>query len=245
MDMNDVIFCFILPLSVLIVTLICGRVNLKVVKERWSNFKEIVSIKEILLVSANQLLLSIGISNLSLGLLAGDNIGKTLDLINDSFGNPTNNKELVFFLMTVVILAPLLEEIVYRRVVFRRLNLRFSFIFSAVISSAIFGIGHELLSLLSATIFGVTCCVLYRKYNNLLVPITVHFVNNLIAGIFMTLSYFDGTLNEQISVITDYDIKIFLILGIFLTSITMIIFIRFIMKNRQYLKREKRISKVY
>lgn len=208
-------------------------------KERWSNFKEIVNIKEILIVVATQIFLSIGLSNLSFGFLASKNMSKALETINDISLNPTTNKELVFSFIFGVILAPIFEEIVFRRVVFRRLNLRFSFMFSAVISSLIFGIGHELLAVLGATIFGVACCVLYRKYNNLLVPIAVHCVNNLIAEIFTILGYFDGTLNEQISVITDYDIKMSFISGIFLTTITMIIFIRFIMKNKQYLKREK------
>lgn len=239
MEINDVMLGFILPLAVLIAIFMFGRVNTKLVKERWSNFKQIASIKEILIVVATQIFLSIGLSNLSLGFLASTNMTKALEAANDTFGNPTTNKELVFFLISVVILAPVLEEIIFRKIVFKRLNLKLSFITSAVISSAIFGIGHELLAILGAIIFGVTCCVLYRKYNNLLVPIAVHFLNNLIAGTMLSVGYFQGTLNEQISVITNYDIKVSFISGILLTTITMIIFIRFVMKNKQYLKREK------
>ena len=239
MEINDVMLGFILPLATLIAILIFGRVNTKLVKERWSNFKQIANIKEILIVVATQIFLSIGLSNLSLGFLASTNMTKALEAANDTFGNPTTNKELVFFLISVVILAPLLEEIIFRKIVFKRLNLKLSFITSAVISSAIFGIGHELLAILGAIIFGVTCCVLYKKYNNLLVPIAVHFVNNLIAGTMLSVGYFQGTLNEQISDITNYDIKVSFMSGILLTTITMIIFIRFVMKNKQYLKREK------
>lgn len=239
MEINDVMLGFILPLATLIAILIFGRVNTKLVKERWSNFKQIANIKEILIVVATQIFLSIGLSNLSLGFLASTNMTKALGAANDTFGNPTTNKELVFFLISVVILAPLLEEIIFRKIVFKRLNLKLSFITSAVISSAIFGIGHELLAILGAIIFGVTCCVLYKKYNNLLVPIAVHFVNNLIAGTMLSVGYFQGTLNEQISDITNYDIKVSFMSGILLTTITMIIFIRFVMKNKQYLKRDK------
>lgn len=239
MEINDVMLGFILPLAVLIAISMFGRVNTKLVKERWSNFKQIASIKEILIVVATQIFLSIGLSNLSLGFLASTNMTKALEAANDTFGNPTTNKELVFFLISVVILAPLLEEIIFRRIVFKRLNLKLSFITSAVISSAVFGIGHELLAILGAIVFGVTCCVLYRKYNNLLVPIAVHFVNNLIAGTMISVGYFQGTLNEHISVITNYDIKVSFISGMLLTTITMIIFIRFVMKNKQYLKREE------
>lgn len=240
MEINDVILGFILPLAVLIAILMFGRVNTKLVRERWTNFKQIANIKEILIVVSTQIFLSIGLSNLSLGFLASTNMTKALEAANDTFGNPTTNKELVFFLISVVILAPLLEEIIFRKIVFKRLNLKLSFITSAAISSAIFGIGHEILAMLGAIIFGVTCCVLYRKYNNLIVPIAVHFVNNLIAGIMLSVGYFQGTLNEQISVITNYDIKMSFISGIFLTTITMIVFIMFIIKNKQYLKREDR-----
>jgi len=186
-EINDIMFGFILLLSLLSAMLICARVKLKSVKERWKNFKEIANIKEMLIVVINQIVLSIGISNLSLALLASHNMEKALESINATFGSPTNNNELVLSLITIVILAPLLEEIIYRRVIFRRLNIRFSFIFSSVISSLVFGIGHELLAILSAIIFGITCCILYRKYKNLLVPIAVHFGNNLIAGIFIIL----------------------------------------------------------
>ena len=239
MEINDVMLGFILPLAVLIAISMFGRVNTKLVKERWSNFKQIASIKEILIVVATQIFLSIGLSNLSLGFLASTNMTKALEAANDTFGNPSTNKELVFFLISVVILAPLLEEMIFRRIVFKRLNLKLSFITSAVISSVIFGIGHELLAILGAIVFGVTCCVLYRKYNNLIVPIAVHFLNNLIAGTMISVGYFQGTLNEQINVITNYDIKVYFISGMLLTDITIIIFIRFVMKNKQYLKREK------
>ena len=239
MEINDVMLGFILPLAVLIAISMFGRVNTKLVKERWSNFKQIASIKEILIVVATQIFLSIGLSNLSLGFLASTNMTKALEAANDTFGNPSTNKELVFFLISVVILAPLLEEMIFRRIVFKRLNLKLSFITSAVISSAVFGIGHELLAILGAIVFGVTCCVLYRKYNNLIVPIAVHFLNNLIAGTMISVGYFQGTLNEQINVITNYDIKVYFISGMLLTAITIIIFIRFVMKNKQYLKREK------
>ena len=70
-------------------------------------------------------------------------------------------------------------------------------------------------------------------------PIAVHFLNNLIAGTMISVGYFQGTLNEQINVITNYDIKVYFISGMLLTAITIIIFIRFVMKNKQYLKREK------
>lgn len=240
MEVNDIRIAFILFLSMLLITLISGRVSVEIVKERWNNFKEVVSVKEILIVVSTQLLLSIGLSSLGIGILASTNINKALELINDSFGNPTNNIDLVLWLITIVVLAPILEEIVFRRVLFKRLNKRLSFILSSVISSLIFGIAHESLNILGAVVFGIACCVLYKKYNNLLVPIAVHLVNNLAGGIFSSISYLIGTSNETITTITNFDIKMYLISGISLTFITLIIFIRFIIKNKQYLETKER-----
>ena len=235
-EMNDLQLSFILSLSVLIVTLISGRVGIKLAKERFNNFKKVASVKEIIIVVATQIFLSIGLSNLSLGFVAITDKNKALEVANDTFGNPTNNTELVIFLISIVIIAPLLEEIIFRRIVFKRLNMKFSFIISAIISSLIFGIGHEFLGILGAIVFGVACCLLYIKYNNLLVPIAVHVVNNLLSGIFTSISYFDGSLNEKVSVITSFDIKMNFVIGTILTAITLIIFIRFIITNKQYLK---------
>ena len=235
-EMNDLQLSFILSLSVLIVTLISGRVGIKLAKERFNNFKKVASVKEIIIVVATQIFLSIGLSNLSLGFVAITDKNKALEVANDTFGNPANNTELVIFLISIVIIAPILEEIIFRRIVFKRLNMKFSFIFSAIISSLIFGIGHEFLGILGAIVFGVACCLLYIKYNNLLVPIAVHVVNNLLSGIFTSISYFDGSLNEKVSVITSFDIKMNFVIGTILTVITLIIFIRFIITNKQYLK---------
>lgn len=235
-EMNDLQLSFILSLSVLLVTLVSGRVGIKLAKERFNNFKKVASIREIIIVVATQIFLSIGLSNLSLGFVAITNKNKALEVANDTFGNPTNNTELVIFLISIVIIAPILEEIIFRRIVFKRLNMKFRFIISAIISSLIFGIGHEFLGILGAIIFGVACCVLYIKYNNLLVPIAVHVVNNLLSGIFTSISYFDGSLNEKVSVITSFDIKMNFVMGAILTTITLIIFIRFIIGNKQYLK---------
>ncbi|WP_434792973.1 hypothetical protein TPDSL_20850 [Terrisporobacter petrolearius] len=238
-EINDLYLSFVLSLSVLLVTLMSGRVGIKLAKERFNNFKKVDSIKEIIIVVATQIFLSIGLSNLSLGFVAINDKNKALEVANETFGNPTNNIELVIFLISVVIIAPLLEEIIFRRIVFKRLNMRFSFTISAIVSSLVFGIGHEFLGILGAIVFGVACCLLYIKYNNLLVPITVHVVNNLLSGVFTSISYFNGSLNEKVSVITNFDIKMNFVSGTILTAITLIIFIRFANANKQYIKTNK------
>ena len=65
---------------------------------------------------------------------------------------------------------------------------------------------------------------------------TLHFINNLIAGIMLSYSYFMGTLHEQTETITSADIKYYFIAGGIVTAISLILFIRFVVRNINYIK---------
>lgn len=240
MNISDIWIGFTLFLLILIITLIFGRVNIKLIKERYSDFKNNVNIKEIISLVATQLLLSLGLSNLSTGIIAIIDKDKFLNMINDTSMLPTNNVELILCFISIVILAPVLEEITFRKVLFIRLSRKLGFVISAVISSLIFGIGHGSLGILGAIAFGIGCCILYRKYNNIAASITVHMVNNLISGIIVIIVYFTNTLPVETTIITNSDINMYLITGSIGTIIALIIFVRFILKNKHFISRKKR-----
>ena len=240
MNISDIWIEFTLFLLILIITLIFGRVNIKLIKERYSDFKNNVNIKEIISLVATQLLLSLGLSNLSTGIIAIIDKDKVLNMINDTSMLPTNNVELILCFISIVILAPVLEEITFRKVLFIRLSRKLGFVISAVISSLIFGIGHGSLGILGAIAFGIGCCILYRKYNNIAASITVHMVNNLIAGIIVIIAYFTNPLTLETIIITNSDINMYLITGSIGTIIALIIFVRFILKNKHFISRKKR-----
>lgn len=240
MNISDIWIGFTLFLLILIITLIFGRVNIKLIKERYSDFKNNVNIKEIISLVATQLLLSLGLSNLSTGIIAIIDKDKVLNMINDTSMLPTNNVELILCFISIVILAPVLEEITFRKVLFIRLSRKLGFVISAVISSLIFGIGHGSLGILGAIAFGIGCCILYRKYNNIAASITVHMVNNLISGIIVIIVYFTNTLPVETTIITNSDINMYLITGSIETIIALIIFVRFILKNKHFISRKKR-----
>ena len=240
MNISDIWIGFTLFLLILIITLIFGRVNIKLIKERYSDFKNNVNIKEIISLVETQLLLSLGLSNLSTGIIAIIDKDKFLNMINDTSMLPTNNVELILCFISIVILAPVLEEITFRKVLFIRLSRKLGFVISAVISSLIFGIGHGSLGILGAIAFGIGCCILYRKYNNIAASITVHMVNNLIAGIIVIIAYFTNPLTLETIIITNSDINMYLITGSIETIIALIIFVRFILKNKHFISRKKR-----
>lgn len=83
--------------------------------------------------------------------------------------------------IVAIIFAPLLEELVFRGVLFNRLKIRIGFVPAMLVSSFLFAIGHDFGGMTSAFLFGICMCILYMKTDNILVPMSVHFINNLVA----------------------------------------------------------------
>lgn len=238
-DLSDITFAFLVPLSILIVLVKFGKINISLMVERYNEYRHKFNLKEMIEVIVTQILLSIGLSYLSTAFIASVDLEKALSIANDTTGNPRNLIQLILFLVSIVILAPLLEEIVFRRILFVGLSKKFNFFISAIISSIIFAIGHDIFGIAGAAVFGIACCLLYRKYENLLASMTLHFANNLIAAVMITVSYFMGTLNEQTETITNTDIKYYFIVGGIVTAISLIFFIRFVVRNINYIKSNK------
>lgn len=73
------------------------------------------------------------------------------------------------------IIGPILEEIVFRKVIFGSLNKRFNFFISGLVSSVIFALAHgEPEHLLLYSAMGFTFAFLYVKTKRILVPIIAH-----------------------------------------------------------------------
>ncbi|MDO5815039.1 MAG: type II CAAX endopeptidase family protein [Methanobrevibacter sp.] len=82
-----------------------------------------------------------------------------------------------------IIFAPIMEELVFRGVLFNRLKIRTGIIPAMLISSFLFAIGHDFGGIISAFLFGICMCILYLKTDNILVPMSVHFINNVVATV--------------------------------------------------------------
>lgn len=89
---------------------------------------------------------------------------------------------MVLYIITVVILSPIIEEFLFRGIFLRRFNLELDNLTLAIlISSVLFGICHNFGGILGAILFGICVSILYVKSRNILVPILAHFINNLIS----------------------------------------------------------------
>ncbi|WP_080875282.1 CPBP family intramembrane glutamic endopeptidase [Oceanobacillus timonensis] len=79
------------------------------------------------------------------------------------------------FVALPAIFAPILEEIIFRKIIFGSLYKKMNFFFAAIISSIIFAVIHwDFLHLLVYTAMGFVFAFLYVQTKRILVPIIVH-----------------------------------------------------------------------
>ncbi len=91
---------------------------------------------------------------------------------------------LLLYFITVVILSPIIEELLFRGIFLRRFNKELDNVTLAIlISSILFGLCHGFGGILGAILFGICVSILYIKSRNILVPIFAHFLNNVISFI--------------------------------------------------------------
>ncbi|SDN50599.1 hypothetical protein SAMN04488137_4691 [Fictibacillus solisalsi] len=80
-----------------------------------------------------------------------------------------------YFMIVTSIAGPILEEIIFRKIIFGSLYRRFNFVIAAIISSLIFAAVHfDFTHLLVYTAMGFVFAFLYVKTKRLLVPIVAH-----------------------------------------------------------------------
>lgn len=98
--------------------------------------------------------------------------------LNDYYG-------IIMYLISIVILSPIVEELLFRGVILRKLNVNFEFSIkrAVIISSILFGLCHNFGGILSAILFGICMSFLYIKSKNILIPIFAHCLNNLFSFI--------------------------------------------------------------
>ena len=90
-------------------------------------------------------------------------------------------------LIAAVFISPVSEELIFRGVFLNRLKLIVPTIVSILISALIFASLHTWGSIFSSFIFAVSMSILYLKTDNIFMPMTAHFLNNLAAEIIVTL----------------------------------------------------------
>jgi len=88
--------------------------------------------------------------------------------------------ELVLLFISIVILAPIVEEIVFRGIFFNLLNKKRSTLTAMILSSLVFGFLHAE-TMVPTAVIGFVLCFIYHRTGSLLLVMAGHMVNNLIA----------------------------------------------------------------
>lgn len=117
--------------------------------------------------------------------------------INGTSTTPNNNTVMSFnqnkwvFLLAIVVLSPIMEELVFRGVCQRQLSIllcRSGFVrgdmLGLVVSSLVFGLMHQggtLIGQLTYVIMGLIMGLVYLRTKDLRASVAVHILNNLIA----------------------------------------------------------------
>lgn len=85
-------------------------------------------------------------------------------------------------LATAGIIVPVLEELVFRGILFKRLSFIVKLPWAIIISSVVFGLVHgNLVQFVYATLLGAVMCFVYIRCKNILAPIILHMTANTIS----------------------------------------------------------------
>lgn len=132
----------------------------------------------------------------------------------------------------LVILSPIVDELTFRNVIFKRLSEKFNIYIGLIVSSILFSVLNICPEMIGALALGIINCILYVKYRNILMPMFIYFIN---AFIYMFISMPFKEIKNKSIILTQNDIILNALLGTILFIIGIIFFIKFIIKNKIYL----------
>jgi len=117
------------------------------------------------------------------------------ELVNELLAEEIIPGSAMYSFISLVVLAPILEEVLFRGLIFSRLTKKWNMTWGMILSSLAFGLLH--MDPIGAFVFGIMTCVLYVRTKTLLVPMVLHAMNNLLAW-FMTAGSESGEMDSTI-----------------------------------------------
>lgn len=229
---NDNLLSLISTSLFILVLLYKFKVNKNKLQLMVKDYLKKVNIKELGSVITTQLCLSMGISLLSIGIVYFTFPNMLNKLLSESSVSEVSTYTGLFISMLITVVgAPIMEELFFRAIIFKRISRKFNIYIGMAISSLVFGLLHIELAVIGAFVFGIACCILYIKYKNILIPMTVHFFNNLIA--FLPQLNIHSSTNT--TPLTNTDAMVSLFFGSVLFVVGMFFFIKFMLKNKKHL----------
>lgn len=91
-----------------------------------------------------------------------------------------NNNEIVLNIIRTGILGPIIEELIFRGIIYNKLKLKHDNKKSILITTIVFTLSHfNIIQMIYAFIIGILLIYVYNKYNNLKAPIILHITSNI------------------------------------------------------------------
>lgn len=236
-DDRKKIFIILIELVSFIILAIKYKLTIEYMRYKIIDFRDKLNIKEIIGRYFNSLILTVGFTILfsSIILIFYNN---QMNNFNTSQENIIHIGNLLINFICVVIIGPILEEIIFRKILFIKLSSIFSINFSMVLSSVIFGLCHNIQTIISAGLFGAVLCTLYIKYKNILIPIFLHFINNIMSMI-LTSTKIKFNTNESFTYVKN-DIYLLMLIGMILVIISIYFYTKFFIKNKIFIYKDKK-----
>ena len=191
-----------------------------------------VSLKKETKDSIVYILAVVGLGCLSGFVMAGiEKLIKMPDGGMNTVSDTLYSSSIIVSIITIVIFAPILEEIMFRGIIFNKLNSKMNTWTAIIISALVFGAVHmNIIQGTNAFILGVALAYIYSKTHNLYTCICVHFINNLLSVVTQKINYATSG-----SYVPDTTISIIIQIVIVVVALVLVI------TNKQLFKKEKSI----
>ena len=137
-------------------------------------------------------------------------------------------------LLTVVLLAPIFEEMIFRARLYNILSRNTSPLMSASLSAIAFGVVHlEPIVVIEALLVGVVLSYFYLSKRSIFTPIILHIFNNAFAYALVMLSYNGKSLRELIGNSADVHLGVYLLCSLIVVVGSVFIIRFFVLEKRR------------
>jgi len=129
----------------------------------------------------------------------------------------------------------------FRNVLFKRISKKSNIYIGLIVSSIIFAslnFGNEMIGIF---LLGIVNCMLYVKYENILIPMLIYCADSIINMMKFILF---GKYGNEVIVLTFKDMILYATSGLSLCIVGMIFFVKFITDNKVYLRESYNKSKL-
>lgn len=223
------IVVFILQLLICLMLLLKIKPSKEDIKALYNDFKKKIKKREIIEVTFIKLCIAIGGSKLVLSIFYFIDPILVNDFIYQSTSLISSGKGYIINFILLAFISPIVEEIVFRGVMLNRITEKFSMCSGIVVSSMIFASFYAGSGIAGALVLGIINSILYIKYRNILFPIVVNSLNNIVL---LILAFPLIKISRDNFTISYNDILMDIIFGIILCFIGCFIMIKYIGKNK-------------